>query len=580
MQQMLGQDPGADDTKRLLVTIALCAVVYLGWMALFGPRALPEGEQPTTTTTGPVENKPSETAPPTDAPPADAVASTDDAAAETVRSFVVPVADAPGQTVKTIMGGFTAGLSTHGGQLVRFTVDGYGDHAARKPDAKEGEPLPPTDLVKAKTDDGARFFGLRSRKGDVALSPRATYEIVDEGPRGVTFSRLTKEGVRVSRDYRFVDGRFGLDHTVTVANESTTPKAIDLEWVFIGQAAQRESSLFAPTVDPLVAHCTTTAERFTFDPSDLEDGPITQEGAPLLTAGIGWQYFLAALLPAEGAPVSSCTTSFAPAKDEGSPDHLTLTVAIEPFTLAPGESKTVATHAYLGPKQLQLLEAEGRALDENIDFGFFGILSRPILWTLVKIYGATGNFGIAIILLTLLIKLLTFPLTQKSYVSMQQMKTVAPDMKKLQEKYGHDRALLGQKQMELYKEKQINPMAGCFPVLIQMPVWFALYRTLWSSVELYQQPFYSWIIDLSRPDVIPGVGIAILPFVVGALMFAQTALQPPPQDQPQMKYVLWSMPIMFTFFMLGMPSGLSLYMITNSVLTMAQQLYIKKKFAG
>jgi YidC/Oxa1 family membrane protein insertase len=220
----------------------------------------------------------------------------------------------------------------------------------------------------------------------------------------------------------------------------------------------------------------------------------------------------------------------------------------------------------------------GHGLEESVDFGWFGVLSRPMLWVLVKFFDFTGNFGIAIILLTLLMKALTFPLTQKSYVSMQQMKTVAPELKKLQEKYKNDRAALGQKQMDLYREKGINPMAGCFPMLVQMPIWFALYRTLWNSVELYQQPFMVGITDLSQPETLL-FGFPLLPILVGALMFFQTTLQPPPQDQPQMKYVMWGMPIMFTFFMLQMPSGLSLYMITNSVLTMAQQFYIKRKYS-
>lgn len=572
MQPQLGQDPGAEDTKRLLLTIVLCAFIYLGWMFFFGPRAVPEGELAGAPEAPVAVATEAPAVADTDVP---SVVATDDTVPETLRTFVVPVADAPDQIVKSIMGGFTATVSTHGGQLTHFTVDGYDDHRAA---VKDGEKRPPIDLVRAATADGARFFGLRSRGGDVKLAPLATYEVVDESARSISFSRLTPEGVRVNRTYTFVDGKFGLDHKVELVNESASSKTVEFDLVFIGQAEQRESSLFAPTVDPLVAHCKTTADRHTFDPSDLEDGPQKRAGVPVETAGIGWQYFLAAILPAEGAPMSSCDVSFAPAVSEDAPDHLTLSVGIDALTLSAGESRVVASHAYLGPKQLQLLEAEGRALDESIDFGFFGILSRPILWLLAKLYDATANFGIAIILLTLIIKLITFPLTQKSYVSMQQMKKVAPEMKKLQEKYGADRALLGQKQMEFYKENKINPMAGCLPVLIQMPVWFALYRTLWSSVELYQQPFFGWIIDLSRPDLIPGLGIAILPFVVGALMLGQTVLQPPPQDQPQMKYVMWSMPIMFTFFMLGMPSGLSLYMITNSVLTMAQQLYIKKKF--
>jgi YidC/Oxa1 family membrane protein insertase len=133
--------------------------------------------------------------------------------------------------------------------------------------------------------------------------------------------------------------------------------------------------------------------------------------------------------------------------------------------------------------------------------------------------------------------------------------------------------------MELYQGQGINPMAGCLPLLVQMPIWFALYRTLSQAVELYQQPFYFGIFDLTQPDMLLPFGLSFLPLVVGALMLWQTWLQPPPEDQPQMKYVMWGMPVMFTFLMLSMASGLSLYMITNSMLSMAQQYYIKRKYA-
>jgi YidC/Oxa1 family membrane protein insertase len=196
-----------------------------------------------------------------------------------------------------------------------------------------------------------------------------------------------------------------------------------------------------------------------------------------------------------------------------------------------------------------------------------------MLWVLMQNYGFIGNFGLAIILLTLIVKLITFPLTQKSYVSMQQMKTVAPELKALQKKYAHDRQLQGQKQMELYREKGINPMAGCLPMFIQMPIWIALYRTLWGSVELYQQPFVGWLIDLTLPDP-----LYILPVAMGVTMAIQTAFQPAPEDQPQMKYIMWGMPVFLTFIMLNLPAGLSLYMLTNNLLTILQQAYIKKKY--
>ena len=156
---------------------------------------------------------------------------------------------------------------------------------------------------------------------------------------------------------------------------------------------------------------------------------------------------------------------------------------------------------------------------------------------------------------------------------MQQMKKIAPEMKELQKKYSHDRAMLGQKQMELYREKGINPMAGCLPMLIQMPIWFALYQMLWNSVELYQQPFGLWIMDLTRPDP-----YYVLPVVMGVSMLIQQAFQPTMEDQPQMKYVMWAMPIFLTFIMLKLPAGLSLYIFTNNILTIFQQVYIKRRY--
>jgi len=161
---------------------------------------------------------------------------------------------------------------------------------------------------------------------------------------------------------------------------------------------------------------------------------------------------------------------------------------------------------------------------------------------------------------------------------MQKVKKLKPQIDELQKKYGADRTAMSQKQMELYQKEHVNPLAGCLPVLITMPIWFALYRTLSQAVELYQQPFGIGIYDLTQPDHLLPFGISLLPLIVGGLMFFQTWLQPPPDDQPQMKYMMWFMPFMFTFMMLQMASGLSIYMIANSMTRMAQQFYIKRKY--
>jgi YidC/Oxa1 family membrane protein insertase len=408
---------------------------------------------------------------------------------------------------------------------------------------------------------------------------------VSESARAVVFERRTASGVRVTRTTTFDEKRFALTHEVVLKNDSPEKKSAVLDVVLTGveRAGERdEGGLMQPTPDALAGACKVADSRESFTSRDVEDEAEVFEGR-VKYAAIDRHYFLSAVLFGDIQTERCAARPFTvEAQVEGETKKqygFELVVEQAAIPLAPGEAKTLTYQAYTGPKQMGLLKEYGHELEENIDFGIFGVISRPMLWSLVYFHKHTGNFGIAVILLTLLMKVLTFPLTQKSYVGMQQMKKVAPQIKELQAKFGHDRALLGQKQMELYQAQGINPMAGCLPLLVQMPIWFALYRTLAQAVELYQQPFYFGIFDLTQPDMLLPFGLSFLPLVVGALMLWQTWLQPPPEDQPQMKYVLWGMPVMFTFLMLSMASGLSLYMITNSLLSMAQQYYIKRKYA-
>lgn len=569
----IGPEAPGPDVKRLLIAVVLSTLLFLVWQMFFvKPRPPVEAEPKPTAQT---EVQPQPTREPAAAPAAPEVAGATPRDLPEVRHEVR--ADVEGNLpdqgpLEALKGGYRATLTNQGAQLMEFELTGY---VAPDGQVEKGQ-APNIDLARGE-HDAARLLGLRSRGGDVQIAPGDAYEVVSKGDDSVRFARLTASGVRVSRGYDFDADQFTFTHTITLKNESAVPKTAALDLLLVGterEGERDEGGLFAPSTDQLASVCRAGDERERFLSKDLEEAERLQ--GPVRYAGIDRHFFLAAVMPGEGTPTQGCVVDGwgADEKTRG----LTLAVQQDEVTLQPGEEKTFTYEAYFGPKQLQALQAVGYDLDENIEFGFFGVLSRPMLWVLVKLYDFLGNFGVAIILLTLLMKLLTFPLTQKSYVSMQQMKMLAPEMKKLQEKYGHDRAALGQKQMELYKEKGVNPMAGCFPVLVQMPIWFALYRTLWSSVELYQQPFFAGITDLSQPDALL-FGFPLLPLLVGGLMLGQTLMQPPPQDQPQMKYVMWGMPIMFTFFMLQMPSGLSIYMITNSLLTMAQQFYIKRKYA-
>lgn len=598
------------ETKRLLATVGIISVLFITWKVILPqPEVDPEkvAKDKAAATAKAEESKEApavksgegeEVKAPSE--PALVENATDDAAAEQIHNLKVEVVGAPGQTLKVLEGDIEVGLTTKGAQLSKWELTGYRETAKINPKTKEAYKLENAPLVDLVTtghvrgpNKGTRLFSLKSRGGDVSLAPDATYTLVSADDRRAVFTRLTPSGVRVTRTYQFTPGTFVIDHAVELSNEGPKKANVELDLLVTAEELQgtRGGGMFAAASDELTAVCR-GEDQEKWMVSELEeskkDGKPTSITHATFYGGIDRHYFLATVLPKEPKSVTSCTAaSWSEQKATagatasiGQPVVRTgvdVTMTHQPVSLAPGEKHTFEHRVFLGPKQVDLLATVDPALEENVDFGIFGVLSKPILWVLMRIYGVVGNFAIAIVLLTLLIKLLTFPLTQKSYASMQSMKVLAPEIKELQKKYGHDRTLLGQKQMEMYKEKGVSPMAGCFPMLLQMPIWFALYRTLWSSVELFQKPGFLWINDLSVPDPSP-LGIPLLPFVVGLLMLGQTAFQPAPQDQPQMKYVMYGMPVMFTFFMFGMPSGLSIYMITNSIVTMAQQYYIKRKY--
>ncbi len=236
----------------------------------------------------------------------------------------------------------------------------------------------------------------------------------------------------------------------------------------------------------------------------------------------------------------------------------------------PGKSVSLRTLAFMGPKSEPLLDKAGHHLSRAVDLGFFSILAHALAETLGFIHGLVGNWGIAIILLTVLVKLVLYPLTEKSFRSMARMRRLKPDMDRINELYKEDREKKGAAMMELYRKEKINPLGGCLPSVLQMPVWFALYASLSTNIELYHQPFVFWLHDLSAPDP-----FYVLPLLLGVLMFLQQRLTPTTMDPTQAKMMQYFMPLMITAFMLFLPAGLCLYMVTNSTLGIAQQSMIQ-----
>ena len=283
-------------------------------------------------------------------------------------------------------------------------------------------------------------------------------------------------------------------------------------------------------------------------------------------AGFGYTYFFFALMPENGAhhKVSvgqNGTALVAALSGPGSSDRFTL---------------------FIGPKELDILKAVGKDLERAIDFGYFGFASIPFLYVLHFFHRFTGSYGLDIILLTVLIKLLLAPLTHKSFVSMKQMQKLQPQMEKLKERYGSDKEKLNKEIMELYRRNGVNPLGGCLPMVLQFPVFIGLYNALSTPIELRHAPFL-WIKDLSRPDweslplAVGGwqFGIPVLTILMGASMFIQQWMTPSAGD-PNQRKIMMLMPLIFTFMFVSFPAGLTVYWLVNNILTIGQQYWINR----
>lgn len=239
--------------------------------------------------------------------------------------------------------------------------------------------------------------------------------------------------------------------------------------------------------------------------------------------------------------------------------------------LLPGRVRDYVFRAFLGPKDLDELKAVAPGLDDTIDFWILGFLCKPMLWILRQSYDLVPSWGLAIVVLTLLVKILTLYPTQKSMLQMRRLSELKPKMDEIRERFKDDKVKMNQAMMDLYKREKVNPLGGCLPMLLQMPIWIALYRTIYAAVDLYQAPLFLWVTDLSAPDP-----YFVMPLLLGGLMFLQQKMTPTVGDQTQARIMLWMMPIMFTAFMLFLPSGLVFYILVNTLLSIAHQWYVKR----
>ena len=376
----------------------------------------------------------------------------------------------------------------------------------------------------------------------------------------------TPEGIFVGKVFTFKRGKFLVDLDYQIENKSSSPwvgrqynqirhSAIDSDGGSMRMGARSFNG---------AAYYTEKYNKLAF--SDMAEEPLKQE----VTGG--WvsmmeHYFLSAWLPND--PLSKNRLTSKVLSSNGAEEYL-ISMRSSPITIQAGESGELSSRFYAGPKLQNDLEKLAPGLELTVDYGILTIISKPLFWLLSTIHSAIGNWGWSIILLTILIKAVFFKLSAASYRSMAKMKSAAPKLKSLKERYGDDKQAYQKAMMDMYKKEKINPLGGCLPILIQIPVFISLYWVLLEAVELRQAPWMFWIKDLALKDP-----FFVLPLMMGITMFAQQKLNPP-QPDPMMQKMLTMMPIVFTVFFAFFPAGLVLYWFVNNLLSIGQQWAITK----
>jgi YidC/Oxa1 family membrane protein insertase len=376
------------------------------------------------------------------------------------------------------------------------------------------------------------------------------------------------DGVEVNKVYRFRRNSYLIDVRFEIVNRGA---AAVQPYVYFQIARDGKPPAGGSAMMPTFTGVAVYTDKEKFQKLSFEDIAKGKTSYPK-NSNDGWiavlqHYFFSAWLPKNGTPREFYTRKL----DE---NLYAAGVIVSADRVSPGASVTVTVPLYAGPQEQEKLDKIAPGLDLTIDYGWLTVIAVPLFWLLTLLYGWVGNWGVAIIILTVIIKALFYPLSAASYRSMAKMRVLAPKLQRLKDQYGDDRQRLQQAMMELYKTEKINPLGGCMPIVVQIPVFIALYWVLLASVELRQAPFMLWINDLSTPD--PWF---ILPILMAGTMWIQTSLNPEPPDPVQAK-VMKIMPLVFSVFFFFFPAGLVLYWLVNNVLSIAQQWQITRALEG
>ena len=548
------------DTQRLILFFIFgfsLLMLWDAWEKENRPKPVPQVQQPASTATVPTPaGKPA-------AQPA-AAAAPQRAPDGGVPGAAVPAAKGETIVVRTDL--VVAEIDTLGATLKRIELL---KHKEAKESAKNLVLLGSEHNYEAQS--GLTGEGGPNHRTLWSVQPGNTTLAVGQDALEVRLTAQGKDGLSATKVYRFKRDSYLIDVALEVRNQGTAPVT---PYAYFQLSHDGKSSADANAVastfgaQSFNGYAIYTEEK-KFEKVQLTD--IDKGKADFLKqSSDGWlayvqHYFVSAWLPAAKVAREYAVERRADGIYAGR-------VLVSAGPIAPGAAATVAVPLYAGPQEQRRLAAVAPGFDLVVDYGWLTIIAWPLFWLLEKFHALSGNWGVAIILLTVLIKLVFFPLSAASYKSMAKMKLITPRMTKIREMYEHDRAKMNQAMMELYKTEKINPLGGCFPIVVQIPVFIALYWVLLAAIELRHAPFMLWITDLSALDP-----YYVLPVLMTVTMVIQTRLNPVPPDPVQAK-VMQFMPFVFSVFFFFFPAGLVLYWLVNNILSILQQWQIQRMF--